>query len=72
MNEKEEKKMINPLSEGPVKLHFQLDLDGKVLRGCGCCLCAPNKAGAGDVTAKISGGTYREEILILEGSMNPQ
>jgi hypothetical protein len=62
-------KTIKPLAEGQFRdTMVHITVEGKELRGCGCCLCAPGVLGAGDTTAKISGSKVSGDVMILVAS----
>lgn len=62
-------KTIMSLDEGTYRdTMVHITVEGKELRGCGCCLCAPGVLGAGDETAKQSGKKVSGEVMILVAS----
>jgi hypothetical protein len=61
-----EKRSIETLLEGnPKSVEIRMEVDGKEIKGCACCMCAPNERGAGDTTATISGGHKAAEDVMM-------
>jgi hypothetical protein len=62
-------KTIKPLAEGTFRnTMVHITIEGKELKGCGCCYCMPGVLGAGDETAKQSGGKVSGDVMILVAS----
>ncbi|MBI5264579.1 MAG: hypothetical protein HY852_22520 [Bradyrhizobium sp.] len=60
------KHSIEKLLEGDANsFQIHMEVDGKEVKGCGCCICAPNTRGAGDATAKISAGHKMAEDVMM-------
>ncbi len=59
-------RLIDKLSEGVLNsAEICMEIDGKVVRGCGCCLCAPNVLGAGDETAKQASRKIADDVMMV-------
>lgn len=61
-----ENKLIQRLPEGKLRnAQIRMEIDGKELKGCACCICAPNVRGAGDETAKQSGTKLADDVMMV-------
>ena len=70
MQKKSQKEMITQLSEGNLRnTQLLIEVNGKELKGCACCICDPNKRGAGSTTATIAGKKLTSDMMVVVGSV---
>jgi hypothetical protein len=73
MEKKRQKEMITQLSEGKVRnARIHIEFEGKELKGCACCICSPDKRGAGDETAKQAHPGPKQltdDVMIVVGAI---
>ena len=70
MKKEVQQKMIKRLPEGKLRnARIHIEVEGKELKGCACCICAPNVRGAGDETAKQAGTKLADDVMVVVGSV---